>query len=144
MKKLISILIFTTLFTTSAIGFSATLQSLTQTQMEQAFVGKTAVSIGTDNLNGKTISNTFSMYMDPKGHIWGKMSQKPAHEPQTDTGTYSIDPDGSFHITWQHWDGAKELTGYVFVTENAYLSVDNNNVFHTVFMKAQIVSGKHL
>jgi len=117
---------------------------MNKTQFEQAFVNKTFTSIATDNLNGRTIDNTFSMFLDNQGNIWGKMSHKPVNEPQTDQGTYSVGKDGTFYITWQHWDGAKQLCGYVFETKNAYISVDCNQVFHTAFMKAAAQSGNHL
>lgn len=37
-------------------------------------VNKTSISIATDNLNGRTIENTFSMFLDNHGNILGKMS----------------------------------------------------------------------
>jgi hypothetical protein len=128
----------------SSSSFGANLHSLSKSQFEQALVNKTLVSIATDNLNGKTIDNTFAMYMDDKGNIWGKMSHKPANEPQTDKGVYALAEDGTFYITWQHWDGAKKLCGHVFDTQNAYISVGCDGVFHTAFMKEAIQPGNHL
>jgi hypothetical protein len=128
----------------NSLAYGATLKSLNKDKMEQAIVNKTLVSIGTDNLNGKTIDNTFSMYVDDKGNIFGKMGQKPADEPQNDQGICVFNEDGSFSITWEHWDGAKQISGYFFETENAYISIDDQNVFHTVFMKESITTGNHL
>lgn len=124
-------------------AYGASLKSLDKDKMQQAVVNKTLISIGTDNLNGKTIDNTFSMYLDDKGNIFGKMGQKPADEPQNDKGVCTINEDGSFSITWDHWDGAKQIRGYFFETENAYISVDDQNIFHTVFMKESIKAGNH-
>jgi len=74
----------------------------------------------------------------------GRMSMKPANEPQTDTGVWSIDEDGTAHMTWKRWDGAKTLCFHVFNTENTYLSVGCDNVFHTAFMKEAIKPGNNL
>ena len=120
------------------------LHSMNKAQFDQELINKTLISIATDNLNGKTIDNTFSRFMDAHGHVFGKMSIKPENEPQTDQGVYEINDDGTFYIIWQHWDGAKKLCGHVFNTANAYLSVDCNNVFHTAFMKDSVKPGNHL
>jgi len=141
MQKL---LIFSILFMISPLSFSVTLSSMTKSQVEHFLVDKTLISIPTDNLNGKTIDNTFSMFMDNHGVIWGKMSHKPANEPQTDKGIYSIAKDGLFYITWQHWDGSKKLSGYFFDTQNAYLAIGRDHVFHTAYMKEMIQSGNRL
>ena len=124
--------------------FGAFLNSMTKDQIKQAFVNKTMVSIPVDNLNGRTIENTFSMFLDDQGNILGRMAQKPENEPQTDKGVYSIARDGSLYITWQHWDGAKKLCAHFFETQNAYIAIDCANTFHTVFMKEAIQSGNRL
>jgi hypothetical protein len=145
MKKIVSITAFAGLgLAISTVSFGATLNSLSKEQLVSAFVNKTSVSIATDNLNGKTINNTFSMFLGDQGRIIGRMSVKPAHEPQTDTGVYSIDNDGTAYITWKHWDGAKKLCFHVFNTENTYISVGCDHVFHTAFMKDAIKPGNQL
>jgi len=138
------IIILVALLTISSLSFSATLNSLSRDQFIKTFVDNTSISIATDNLNGRTIENTFSMYLDDKGKVIGKMSHKPVNEPQTDNGMYSIDEDGTAYITWQHWDGAKKLCFHAFNTNNAYIAVGCDNVFHTAFMKEAIKSGNHL
>lgn len=117
------------------MAHAVNLSSMTAEEIKQTFINKTFVSIPTDNLNGKTINNTFSMYLDDKGNMWGKMSQKPVNEPQYDTGKYVIKPDGTIYFTWKHWDYAKQLCGHIYATQNAYISIDCGGVFHTVFMK---------
>jgi hypothetical protein len=143
MKKYI-VFTLTALLVSSTLGFAATLQSLDKNQFIEAFVNKTSISIATDNLNGRTIDNTFSMFLDGRGNVIGKMSHKPANEPQMDKGIYSIDNDGTAYITWQHWDGAKKLCFRAFYTENAYINVGCDNVFHTAFMKEAIKLGNLL
>ena len=141
MNKIITFLIG---ITTCTSGFSSVLTSMNKAEVEQAWVNKTLISIATDNLNGRTIENTFSMFIDDHGNIFGKMSHKPENEPQTDRGVFSIQDDGTWYITWNHWDGAKKLCGHSFNTKNAYISIGCDNVFHTAFMKDSIQSGNHL
>ena len=121
-----------------------TLFSLTKSELEQVVVNNTLKSVAIDNLNGQTINNTFSMYMDDQGKIYGKMSLKPIDQPQYDQGTYSISDDGTFYITWQHWDEQQTLCGHLFTTANAYISVDCDDIFHTVFMTDDIQPGNHI
>jgi hypothetical protein len=142
MKKLS---LFTGMFLTfSSFCSAATLTSLDKDQVTKLMNDNTFVSIATDNLNGKTIENTFSMYVDGKGNILGKMSHKPKNEPKTDKGVYSIKEDGTIFFTWQHWDGAKELCAHIYETKNAYLAIGCDEVFHTAFMKESVKSGNHL
>ena len=142
MKKFLLTTLLTLL--TPSLCNAATLNSLKKNEFIKAFVNKTAVSIPTDNLNGQTINNTFSMYLDNHGHAIGKMSLKPVNEPQTDKGVYSIDDNGTAYITWQHWDGGKKLCFHAFDTKNAYVNVGCDQVFHTVFMKDVIRPGNTL
>ena len=103
-----------------------------------------AVTFGTDNLNGRTIQNHFSMYLAPNGTMVGRMQHKPGNQPRVDTGHYRITKDGTFYMRWHHWDSKKQLCGHFFATKNAYMSLDCDNVFHTVFMKSDIKQGKHI
>jgi hypothetical protein len=144
MKKITTIIMFFALIVTSSLTFGATLPSLNKNQFIKAFVNKTSTSIATDNLNGRTIDNTFSMFFDAHGNVLGKMSHKPANEPQIDKGIYTIQNDGTAYITWQHWDGAKKLCFHAFNTQNAYINVGCDNVFHTAFMKDAIQLGNRL
>jgi len=143
MKKLIT-LIMVTFSAISSLSFASTLNSMDKAAVEHVILDKTLVSIATDNLNGRTIKNTFSMYLDKHGNMFGRMSHKPVGEPQTDKGVYSITSDGTFYFTWQHWDGGKKLCGHLFNTKNAYISIDCSNVFHTAFMKDSIQPGNQL
>lgn len=38
----------------------------------------------------------------------------------------------------------QQLCGHIFETKNAYISIDCNNIFHTVFMKEAVQSGNHI
>ena len=143
-KKTKKIILFCAFTTLSTLCFGATLNSMTKMQVENAFLNKTLISIPTDNLNRKTINNTFSMFMDRKGHVLGKMSLRPFNEPQIDHGIYTIKNNGNVYITWQHWDFKKKLCAQFFETKNAYIAVDCTGIFHTVYMKASMQSGDHL
>lgn len=144
MNKPLKILLFLILFINTSI-FSATLQPMSKNQLTRAVVDKTLVSIGTDNLNGKTISNTFSMYLSPNGTIFGYMQHKPPGLPQIDIGAYTITTLGVLNIRWNKWDHHKLLHACLFETANAYLAIGcQNNVFHTLFMKSNVKSGNQL
>ena len=125
----------------SFLSYAQTLESMDAKQLQQLLINKTLTSIPVDNLNGKDIANTFSFVFDGHGHALGKLAIKPQGEPQIDKGHYEIKEDGTVYLTWQHWDGAKQLCAHFFDTQNAYLAIDCSNVFHTVFMKTAIKPG---
>jgi hypothetical protein len=141
MKKL---LLLITMLAISPLALCATLQSLNKKQLNDAFVNKTAVSINYDDFHGHPLGASFSYYLDGKGNIIGKLSQKPENEPQTDTGTYYLKADGTGYFTWKHWYGGKKICFRIFNTKNAYISVDCQNQFHTVYMKKDIQSGNQI
>ncbi len=141
MKRLLCFIMLTML---SPLMLAATLHSMTKAQIQRVVINKTLVSIPTDNLNGKMINNTFSMYMDDRGNIYGKMSLKPDGEPQTDKGIYTIGNDGTIIITWNHWDNKEKMYAQFFETKNAYLAIDRDNIFHTVYLKEAILSGNKI
>lgn len=130
------------LFCTSALA--ANLEPMTKEQVQQAFVNKTSTSIPVVKLNGKVVPNTFMGYMDDKGNIYGKMLNKPAGEPQTDTGVYTIEDDGTMDITWNHWNGKEKRYVSFYETQNAYLVVGRDSGFDTAFLKATIVPDNKL
>jgi hypothetical protein len=145
MKK--QLVIFAALIVTNSLSLGATLSSINQDQFIKSFVGKTfsaKTSISTTQLNGKEIDNSVTVYMDNKGTIQGKYTHKPAHAPQTDQGVYSIKDDGMICMTWQHWFNGKEECVYAYDTQNAYVMVDNNHIFHFSIMKFAIKPGDNL
>ena len=126
------------LIAVSSLGFAATLNSLDKDQVKQAFVNKTYTSIGITHLNDQSIHDIFVGSMDDMGKIHGKFSHAPPQGPQSDEGVYTIKDDGQICITWQHWQQNKEFCVYVYGTNNAYVLVDVNNTFHTVFLKTDV------
>ena len=142
MKKRI-IATFALIILMAGISYGASLHSLNKEAVTHIFVGKTFVSVDTDNLNGKTINNTFSMYLAKNGTILGTMSHKPRNEPLNDQGHYVINANGSMTITWNHWDGHKHLCADYYNTKNAFLAIGCDGIFHTAFMKHLIRQGDH-
>ncbi len=146
MKKSITKIILVSIltFSLSSLGYSATLQSLNKQQFEQAFINKTATSVGTVQVDGTPINTPFSMFLDNHGHIWATLVAQPSTTeiPQSDEGTYTLGRDGSLYIKWNHWFQSQRLCAHIFNTQNGYVVVGCNNVFQTVFMKNSIVSGK--
>lgn len=141
MKKSI---LFLTILAVNEPVFSASLESLNKEQFVTAFVNKTTVSLATDVFNGQVVPNTFSYYLDDKGNMQGKFGAKPKNGPQADVGNYKIEADGRVLCTWKHWYNGKTMCFQIFNTENAYISVDCNNIFHTAYLKNAIKEGNHL
>lgn len=141
MKKTLS---FMAMLAISTPVFSATLESLSKEQLVKAFVNKTSVSISTDVYNGQIVPNTFSFYLDDKGNVKGQFGVKPKNGPQMDTGVYKIEEDGAMYVTWQHMYDGKKVCFRLFDTDNAYVSVDCNNVFHTAYLKNAIKEGNQI
>lgn len=142
MKK--TIILFCALALVSSLSFAASLTSMSKEEVKQVLVDHTATSIPIDNLDGKDIVNTFSMYVAENGKVFGKMSKKPKNDPQTDEGIYTIKDDGTVYVTWKNWDGAKQLCFNIYSTQNAYMTIDCSHVLHTVFMKSAVIAGNHL
>lgn len=138
-------LIFLTLMAISTASFADhELESMSQAEVQKAFVNHSGTSIPTVRLNSQAITNTFKFYMDSQGQIFGKFLNKPQGQPQADQGTYTISSDGQVHISWQHWDGAKPICFYFYDTTNDYLAVGCDNSFHTAFVKASMQAGNQL
>lgn len=47
-------------------------------------------------------------------------------------------------IIWEHWDRKEKLFAQLFETKNAYVAIDLNKVFHTVYLKESILPGNQL
>jgi hypothetical protein len=144
MKKLAAAVISTMLVTVSTLSYADTLNSMNKDQVEQAFVNKTSTSIPVIHSKGRPVANTISIFLDDKGNIFGKMAHKMANEPQTDKGVYTIKDDGTYYLTWQHWDDSKQFCVHFFNTKTAYVVISCTNVFHTAFMKDSFQSGNQL
>lgn len=129
------------LFLMPFICSAASLHSMTKGQIEAVFIHKTYTSIPVDNLNGKTVNDSNIIYLDGKGGVISKMGVKPKDEPQVDTGHYSITQHGAVYVQWKHWDFKKRLCFHFYETQNAYIAVDCQNVFHSVFMKSAARQG---
>lgn len=125
-------------------GFSASLNSMTKDQVFKSIVNKSLVSIGVDNLNGKTVNNSNSVYLGKGGIVHGKMGHKPPNLPQYDAGRYNVGPDGTVYIKWNKWDESQQLCFHIFETKNAYITVDCRGLYHSTFMKSDIKAGNQL
>ena len=142
MKYLLSTVLI--LLCTTTMCFAVTLHSMSKLQIEAAFFNKTYISIPVDNLDGKTVNDSNTIYLDGKGVVVGEMGIKPKHEPKIATGSYTISKDGAVYIQWKHWDFKKRLCFHLYETNNAYVSIDCHNVFHSVFMKSARQLGNHI
>lgn len=144
MKKLTAIVISASLTLLSSTSFAATLTSMTQAQVNQTFANKTMSSISTAGLDNKIIQDSITIYMDGSGHAFGKMLSQPANEPQMDKGVYSVAADGTYYLTWQHWNRGKKQCVNFFNTQNAYVVVRCDNAFQSVFLKNSVKNGNRV
>ncbi len=144
MKKL-KLTICSALILNTSWCFAATLNSMPQDLISQAFVGKTMITI-TSILgdNNQSLVNKLTFYIDTQGKIFGKLDTPVTNSPQNDQGSYAIKTDGSLCMTWQHWNNGQEWCANIFETANSYLFVDTNNNFHTAVMKNNISSGNQV
>lgn len=142
MKKPLAI--FVLLIGITSLSFGATLASINKDQFKQTFTNKTFTAMLASQINGKQVNNSIAVYIGDKGKISGKFADKPAKGPQADQGKYTIKNDGMVCITWQHWFNSKEECVYAYNTQNAYIMVDNNSMFHFSVMKFSIRSGNNL
>ncbi|MDF1796310.1 MAG: hypothetical protein P1U63_07230 [Coxiellaceae bacterium] len=126
------------------VGFCSVLHAMSKAAIENAFFNKTYTSIPVDNLDGKTVNNSNTIYLDGKGHVVGEMGIKPKSEPKIDAGSYKISNDGAVTIQWAHWDFKSKLCFRMYQTKNAYISISCQNVFHSVFMKSAVKFGNHI
>lgn len=142
MKKQLTL--FAALIASTSLSFGATLNSINQDQFKQAFIGKTFTAMKTAQLNGKEVNNSVSVFIGDQNKIKGKFADKPANGPQADEGVYTLKEDGMICINWQHWFNGKEECLSTYDTQNAYMMVDSNNVFHFSIMKFAIKAGDNL
>ncbi len=143
MKKL-SPLLFLALMTVSSVTLASSINSMSKAEVEKTFIDKTFTSIAVSRLNSNPTDNTFVGTLDSKGNIMGKFVNKPSSAPQTDTGVYKINNDGSMYITWKNWEGGKEMCVKFYNTKNDYLAMGCDNEFHTAFPKNAFQSGDQL
>lgn len=115
----------------SSYTFAATLESLTKAQVQEYLVNKKIAAVP-----GQVA--TFSLFFTDKGIIKGEASNPKTSIPNTDQGKYSIDDDGTIHIQWDHWEGRKNLCMRLFATKNAFIAVNCDDVWETVFLRKSI------
>lgn|SRR3990167_1078454 len=126
------IIFLTILLIVSVACFSNTLQAMNKTQIERNFLGNSMTGI-TVNTNGiKTRKGLLILRMNSNGTLSGKSLDK---KPTVDTGSYSIQNDGTFYFQWRHWYHGEKICGRMLEVQNAFIVVDCNNAFQVVYMK---------
>jgi hypothetical protein len=144
MKK--SVILFSAaLLTISSVAFSASLQSLSKSQVTQEIQGKTVKTVPIVTVNDQLMDNTFTGYFDKNGQLVGQLAVKPDGVEQTDQGTWTVKNDGALCATWQHWNQGKSICVSVFKLKNGMLLVNQQTrKIETVILDDNIKDGNQI
>lgn len=144
MKKLV-VLSAAALMSFSSLCFAAPLQSLNEKQINQTLENKTITTISLITLNGKLVNNRASIYFSKDNKVNGKFSNKPDNDPQTDEGSWSVKPNGTLCVTWQHWNQAKPICVAGYQLKNALFFVNTDTQkLETLILDENIKDGNQV
>lgn len=141
MKKL-AIFSAAALMSVTSICHAASLQSLDKKQLTQKLEDKTITTIPLVTINGALKKNTANVYFGKDNKINGKMDSKPDNDHQTDEGSWSVKPDGTLCVTWQHWNAAKPTCVFGYQLKNVLVLVNKKTKnLETIILSDNIKSG---
>jgi hypothetical protein len=141
MKRLIIALAL--LFSTSV--FADAIQSLNQSQVNQALKDKTITTIPLATINGSLVNNTFSGYFNANGKVIGQMAHTPASGPANDTGSWTVTENGSLCVTWDHWNNKQNTCIALYNVNNGLLFINQNtHKLETMVLNENIKNGNGL
>lgn len=127
-----------------ALATAQTLSSLNKDEITSAFSDKTITTITAATLNNQLISDSFTGYFSKDGKMVGKFASKPQDQPQDDSGTWSVKPEGMLCYKWDHWNAAKEKCASVYKLSNGLLVVNGQNGFESFIKLSDIKSGNQV
>ncbi|HEX4044072.1 MAG TPA: hypothetical protein VHZ76_00215, partial [Gammaproteobacteria bacterium] len=82
---------------------------------------------------------------DKNGKVIGQMTNKPADEPQKDTGNWTVKADGTVCATWDHWNSNKPICVALYKLTNGLLLVnEESKKFESLILKDDIKSGNQM
>lgn len=129
----------------STTGYCAALSSLSKTQVTNTMTDKTVTSIPLITMDNQLINNTFTGYFSKDGKLTGQLANKPDNGPQTDTGTWKVDGNGTLCATWDHWNSNSPICVSVFKVNNGLLLVNaKNHRFETMLLGTDMKTGNQL
>lgn len=128
----------------SSLGYAATLTSMKKDEVMTTFSDKTVTTVSAATLDGTVISDSFTGYFSKDGKATGKFANKPNNNPQNDTGTWKVNPDGKFCFKWDHWDNGKEECVSIYKLSNSYLIINEDNGFESLILSKDIQSGNSM
>lgn len=127
-----------------SLCFAGTITSMNQDEVTNAFSDKTITTVSAATLNGKIVKDSFTGYLSPDGKGNGSFETKPKNGPQSDTGTWKVDPEGRLCIKWDHWDNGKEQCVSIYKLSNGLLVINNKNGFESMILSEQIKPGNQM
>lgn len=129
----------------SSLSFATTLNSLNKSQVSDTVSDKTITSIPLITLDSTLVQNTFTGYFGKDGKLAGQLSTQPGSGPQTDTGTWKVNADGTLCATWQHWNNSTPVCVSIFKLDNGLLLVNSKSKkFETLLLSTDIKTGNQL
>jgi hypothetical protein len=129
----------------STAGFCSSMSSLSKSQVTSTMNDKTISSAPVITMDNELVSNTFTGYFGKDGKLNGQLANKPDNGPQTDTGTWKVNANGTLCATWDHWNSSKPICVSVYKVSNGYLLVNSQNQkFETLLLNNDMKSGNQL
>lgn len=132
------------LFAFTSFVQAATLRSLNNYQIVHTFQNTTITSVPLAEINDQLIANPFTGYLGQSGRVVGYFAKPLTNDqPQTDWGVWTVTSDGTFCITWNHWNNHQQVCWFIYELGNGYLFVNaKGHDFASVILK-NIKPGNH-
>lgn len=129
----------------SSTVFADSLHSLQKNEALKLIEGNTISTGSMSTLGDKVINNTFTGYFDKSGKMEGKFSRPVRGQPQADVGIWKIKDDGSFCVTWDHWNNKKPNCLAIYAVKNGYIFINQGTGnFENVTLKDSVKAGNTL
>lgn len=139
--KFKSLLLLPILLMLSQLTFAVTLTSMTKDQVTQ-LVQDHSFMIGPSPVyRSKHVEDPIMVYFGSDNSLQGKWAHPMKSVAETDTGTWSIKPDGQFCVEWKTW-GSQCM--YYFEMKDNYLLLTSPNETALLVAKKDVFSGNKI
>lgn len=143
MDKFIRFSIILLLLSNSTVH-AASLRSLNNYDVMNLIKGNTITTAPLTSINNGLENNTFRGYFSQDGKAIGHFSKKPNNQPQQDQGVWTVKSDGSFCITWEHWNKQEPICLLIYKASNGYILLNRQTNHFESFILNNIKVGNQL